>query len=42
MRPSAPDHEAFALLVADVLDAARVMRREGERVAASAGQTQAR
>ena len=34
--------DAFALLVADVFDAAGVLRRYGERTAASAGQTQAR
>lgn len=37
-----PDHERFALLVADVFDAAGVLRRYGERIAASAGQSQAR
>ena len=41
-RPSNQDPEAFALLVADVFDAAGVLRRYGERIAASAGQTQAR
>lgn len=40
-RQPRPD-EAFSLLVADVFDAAGVMRRYGEQVAASAGQTQAR
>jgi DNA-binding MarR family transcriptional regulator len=35
-------HEAFALLVADLFDAAGVLRRHGERIASSAGQTQAR
>lgn len=41
-RRSAPDREAYALLVAEVFDAAGVLRRYGERIAASAGQTQAR
>jgi DNA-binding MarR family transcriptional regulator len=35
-------HDEFALLVADVFDAAGVFRRYGELVAAAAGQTQAR
>ncbi len=39
---SARGSDAFALLVADVFDAAGVLRRDGERIAASAGQTQAR
>jgi DNA-binding MarR family transcriptional regulator len=34
--------DEFALVVADVYDAAGVLRRYGERIAASAGQTQAR
>lgn len=34
--------EAFALLVAEIYDAAGVLRRYGEGIAASAGQTQAR
>jgi DNA-binding MarR family transcriptional regulator len=34
--------ETFALLVADVYDAAGALRRFGERAAAAAGQTQAR
>jgi DNA-binding MarR family transcriptional regulator len=34
--------DAFALLVADVYDAAGVLRRLGEQTAATAGQTQAR
>jgi hypothetical protein len=38
--PTAPDR--FALLVADVYDAAGVLRRLGERIAATEGQTQAR
>jgi DNA-binding MarR family transcriptional regulator len=37
-----PTDDAFALLVADVFDAAGVLRRYGEQIAASAGQTQAR
>lgn len=40
--PSARDFEAFALVVADIFDAAGVLRRDGERSASSAGQTQAR
>jgi DNA-binding MarR family transcriptional regulator len=36
------DPEAFALLVADVFDTAGVLRRYGERIASSNGQTQAR
>jgi DNA-binding MarR family transcriptional regulator len=39
---AARDHEAFALLVADVFDAAGALRRDGERIAATEGQTQAR
>ncbi len=34
--------DGFALLVADFFDAAGVLRRYGERIASSAGQTQAR
>ena len=34
--------DAFALLVADVYDAAGVLRRLGEQTAATEGQTQAR
>jgi DNA-binding MarR family transcriptional regulator len=41
-KPPAISPDAFALLVADVFDAAGVLRRYGERTAASAGQTQAR
>jgi DNA-binding MarR family transcriptional regulator len=41
-QPTGDDPDAFALLVADVFDAAGVLRRYGERTAASAGQTQAR
>ncbi|HUB41331.1 MAG TPA: MarR family winged helix-turn-helix transcriptional regulator [Streptosporangiaceae bacterium] len=41
-RRSSEDPEAFALLVADVFEAAGLLRRYGERIAASAGQTQAR
>lgn len=41
-KPSVRDRDAFALLVADVYDAAGVLRRDGERIASSAGQTQAR
>ncbi|HEX5314598.1 MAG TPA: MarR family winged helix-turn-helix transcriptional regulator [Gammaproteobacteria bacterium] len=37
-----PDHDLFALLVADVFHAAGEMRREGEAIAKQAGQTQAR
>jgi DNA-binding MarR family transcriptional regulator len=40
-RPSG-DHGELALLVADVFEAAGVLRRYGERTAATAGQTQAR
>jgi DNA-binding MarR family transcriptional regulator len=40
--PSARDPDAFALLTAEVFDAAGVLRRYGEQIAASAGQTQAR
>lgn len=36
------ESEAFALLVAEVFDAAGMLRRYGERIASSAGQTQAR
>lgn len=39
---SARDPDAFALLVADIFDAAGVLRRDGERIASAAGQTQAR
>jgi DNA-binding MarR family transcriptional regulator len=39
---SARDFEAFAMVVADIFDAAGVLRRDGDRTAASAGQTQAR
>ncbi len=38
----ARDPDAFALVVADIFDAAGVLRRDGERTASSAGQTQAR
>ncbi|HUZ76121.1 MAG TPA: MarR family winged helix-turn-helix transcriptional regulator [Chloroflexota bacterium] len=38
----ASNPEVFALLVADIYDAAGVLRRYGERTALSAGQTQAR
>jgi len=41
-RRSSEDPEAFALLVGDLYEAAGVLRRHGERIAASAGQTQAR
>jgi DNA-binding MarR family transcriptional regulator len=41
-RTSNREPDAFALLVADVFDTAGVLRRYGERIAASAGQTQAR
>lgn len=41
-QPSVRNREAFALLIADVFDAAGVLRRYGERIAASAGQTQTR
>lgn len=39
---SAHEFDALALLVADIFDAAGVLRRDGERTASSAGQTQAR
>lgn len=39
---SATGADELALLIADVYDAAGVLRRYGERTAASAGQTQAR
>ena len=38
----APGPDELALLIADVFDAAGVLRRYGERTAATAGQTQAR
>jgi DNA-binding MarR family transcriptional regulator len=41
-QPTVRDPDVFALLVADVFDAAGMLRRDGERIAASAGQTQAR
>jgi len=41
-RRSSDDSDTFALLVADLYEAAGVLRRRGERIAASAGQTQAR
>jgi len=41
-RRSPGDPEAFALLVADLFEAAGALRRHGERIAASAGQTQSR
>jgi DNA-binding MarR family transcriptional regulator len=41
-QPSGRDPDAFALLVADIFDAAGVLRRDGEGLASSAGQTQAR
>jgi DNA-binding MarR family transcriptional regulator len=41
-RDSAAPDEVFALLVADVFDAAGALRRYGENIAATAGQTQAR
>jgi DNA-binding MarR family transcriptional regulator len=41
-QPSAQESDAFALVVADIFDAAGVLRRDGERTASSAGQTQAR
>ncbi len=41
-RSPGPDAEVFALLVAEVFDAAGVLRRYGEHIASSAGQTQAR
>ena len=37
-----PNREAFAQLVAEVYDAAGVLRRRGDRIASAAGQTQAR
>jgi DNA-binding MarR family transcriptional regulator len=37
-----PGLDTFALLVADIYEAAGALRRDGERVASSAGQTQAR
>ncbi len=37
-----PLHDSYALLVADVYQAAGEMRRAGEAIAAQAGQTQAR
>lgn len=40
--PSVGDPDELALLIADVFDAAGVLRRHGERIAALAGQTQAR
>jgi DNA-binding MarR family transcriptional regulator len=40
--PSAADPDGLALLIADVFEAAGVLRREGERIAAPQGQTQAR
>ncbi len=42
MSQTAGDPGEFALLVADVFEAAGVLRRSGERTAATAGQTQAR
>jgi DNA-binding MarR family transcriptional regulator len=41
-RSTISNDDAFALLVADVFDAAGVFRRYGELVAGTAGQTQAR
>lgn len=41
-QPSAQEFDAFAMAVADIFDAAGVLRRDGERIASSAGQTQAR
>jgi DNA-binding MarR family transcriptional regulator len=41
-QPSAHDPDAVALLVADIFEAAGVLRRDGERMASSVGQTQAR
>jgi DNA-binding MarR family transcriptional regulator len=41
-RPASSDPEAFALLVAEVFEAAGVLRRYGEGIAATAEQTQAR
>jgi DNA-binding MarR family transcriptional regulator len=40
--PSQQDADVLPLLAADVFEAAGVLRRHGERIAASAGQTQAR
>ena len=42
--PSSPEPglDLFALLVADIYEAAGALRRDGERIASSAGQTQAR
>lgn len=37
-----PELDTFALLVADIYEAAGALRRDGERVASAAGQTQAR
>jgi len=42
MSQPAGDPGELALLVADVFEAAGVLRRHGERIAATAGQTQAR
>lgn len=41
-RSTVPTDQAFALLVADVYDAAGVLRRHGELIARTAHQTQAR
>jgi DNA-binding MarR family transcriptional regulator len=41
-KPSVANDDALALLVADVYDAAGVLRRYGELIARTAGQTQAR
>lgn len=41
-QPSTRDLETLALVVADIFDAAGVFRRNGERIASFAGQTQAR
>ena len=41
-QPSAQEFDAFVLAVADIFDAAGVLRRDGERTASSVGQTQAR
>src|SRR5262245_47959201 len=41
-KSTASSDDAFALLVADVYDAAGVLRRYGELIAGAAGQTQAR
>ena len=41
-QPSVRDPDAFALLVADIFEAAGALRRDGEGIASSAGQTQAR